>query len=706
MAEKVGITLVVDGKTGVLTTAGTQVGKLGKQLDLTKKKAIAASGGFSQLASSLGPLLAAGAVVRFFQDAVSAASKLQETQAKFETVFRQNIAQAEEFAANMVENFNVSEQAAKDYLATIQDTLVPMGLSRQAAADLSNEVVQLAADLGSFNDVPTETVVRDLQSALVGNTETVKKYGVVLKASDIQQRALTDSGKTAVATLTNAEKVTAAYKIILEGTSDAQGDVARTQDSFANKTRRVSSRIEDLRAGIGEQLQPVIGDFLQSLSDAIPFLTRFGAIITGVVGTILTSAGLILSTIQRLTNTAGSIIATFLAQMRALFKGNVAEAGSLGIQLRKDLKVQLEGFVEDTQKSNDRLTSIAQKTADTILGIERKKIKESVTDKESETEEKVSLTKAEIAAGKKLLDQKLQAERSRLQLDLAEKNLAREQRLELLVAEQEAEEALVLEAAERGIIQEEELETRRADITSKGALTRRKINQEGIEDVVKANEAFASRISNINARIADVGRKTFNALGDAIGKSFAQSVTDSKDFKESFTKLWKDIKTQVIAQITSIIVKLIALKAAQLALGGITGVFFGKGGRVPGPVKFAAKGLRTNGPTNLIAGEVPGEEETVVPDGQARGFAMGVLARKAGGGGVSATPRGGGGDGGSITIQGDVILQVPSADFTTPENAVKVFKAGLELLRGENPTMNQFSRASGDANEANEDASS
>ena len=67
MSETVGITLRVDGKTGTLTTVGKQVDTLGKQLDLTKQKAVAASGGFNTLTSSIGALVAGAAIFKFFK---------------------------------------------------------------------------------------------------------------------------------------------------------------------------------------------------------------------------------------------------------------------------------------------------------------------------------------------------------------------------------------------------------------------------------------------------------------------------------------------------------------------------------------------------------------------------------------------------------------------------------------------------------------
>lgn len=216
-----------------------------------------------------GVAIAAGvaAFTGFVVKATKAASDLQETQAKFDTVFRGSTREAESFAQELQTGYLLSETASKQFLASIQDTLVPMGIARERATDLSAEVVKLAADLGSFNNVPTADVVRDLQSALVGNTETVKKYGIVLRATDIQQRALVETGKENVKQLTQAEKVQAAYNIILEGSADAQGDVARTSDSYANRVKFMQAQLENFMTTLGELTIGPMTSFVTALTN-------------------------------------------------------------------------------------------------------------------------------------------------------------------------------------------------------------------------------------------------------------------------------------------------------------------------------------------------------------------------------------------------------------------------------------------------------
>jgi len=175
-----------------------------------------------------------GVVAIGLKKAVDAASDLEEATGKFNVVFRDQIKQAEEWSKVLVASYGLSTRESKTYLAAIQDLLKPMGVASDEAARLSNEVVKLAVDLGSFNNQKTPDVMRDIESALVGNFETMKKYGVVLNVAVIRQEALRQGMIKGKEVLTAAQKATVAYELIVRGSADAMGDWARTSKGYAN----------------------------------------------------------------------------------------------------------------------------------------------------------------------------------------------------------------------------------------------------------------------------------------------------------------------------------------------------------------------------------------------------------------------------------------------------------------------------------------
>ena len=224
--------------------------------------------------SALGPaMLALGGgagVVEILSQSVKSASDLAEVTSKFNTVFAGQTALAETWAQTMVDGYAMSTRESRQYLAAMQDLLVPMGMNADAAGKMSNEVVKLAADLGSFNNKETATVMDDIQSALVGNYETMKKYGVVLNASVVEQEALRMGLKKTKDELTAADKAQSAYALIVKGSQAAIGDMGRTQDGYANQLKKAKATVEDITAAIGEGLQPELADLLKWFNDSGP----------------------------------------------------------------------------------------------------------------------------------------------------------------------------------------------------------------------------------------------------------------------------------------------------------------------------------------------------------------------------------------------------------------------------------------------------
>jgi len=261
---------------GIYLSVGAKTNKLKRDLakakGITKKAAVLMQQEIGRIdfkhvgiaAAAFGVTVAVG-----MKKAIDAASDLQEVQGKFDVVFSKNSKQAEDMASILVDAYAMSERESKQYLSSVQDLLVPMGMMSDAAALMSNEVVKLAADLGSFNNLPTSQVMLDIQSALVGNFETMKKYGVILNETVIKQEALNQGlwdGKGMVDANTKAQ---IAFKLMLRGSAAAIGDMERTSESYANQMKLLGAQIEDIAAAIGDELLPEVTEWVSQKNKAI-----------------------------------------------------------------------------------------------------------------------------------------------------------------------------------------------------------------------------------------------------------------------------------------------------------------------------------------------------------------------------------------------------------------------------------------------------
>lgn len=240
-------------------TGGANLSNLvGGIMNLGRVAATAAVGGLAIMGTAVAAVTA---------KLISMGSDAQEMQGKFDVVFGEMAGPVTQQLAQFAGEVGRSRFELMGFSATIQDTLVPLGFAREAAADMSVDVVKLATDLASFNNLDTSQVIEDIQSALVGNTETLRKYGVVASQAAIEQYAMNQGlwdGKDAMDAQTKAAAI---MGIIMDGTADAQGDAARTSESFANQMRGLQASITDTATEIGLKLLPVAEPLLAILSN-------------------------------------------------------------------------------------------------------------------------------------------------------------------------------------------------------------------------------------------------------------------------------------------------------------------------------------------------------------------------------------------------------------------------------------------------------
>jgi hypothetical protein len=188
---------------------------------------------------------------------VNAASDLNEAASKVDVVFGESAASVAAFAETTTEAFGISERAALEAAGTLGNLVVSMGGSQEAAAEMSTELVGLAGDLASFNNMETADVLEKLRSGLVGEVEPLRALGVSFDAATVEAEALTIALAAGREEITEADKVMARYNLILDQTGTAQGDFARTSDGLANQTRIAQAQLEDSAATIGQSLLPV-----------------------------------------------------------------------------------------------------------------------------------------------------------------------------------------------------------------------------------------------------------------------------------------------------------------------------------------------------------------------------------------------------------------------------------------------------------------
>lgn len=220
-------------------------------------------------------LSTAGAAMMLYGRRVTmAASSVEEMESKFDAVFKATASGVREWSKTQAESVNRSDLAFRRYLSTLQDTFVPLGFSRQAAGELSKALVTLTVDVASFNDVVESDVLANFQGALIGEVQAVRKFGIIINEAAMQHELLRMGIEGGVQAATEMEKVQARVNLLIQGTADAQGDAARTSESFANRLRGTSASFERLEVAVGTTSMAIASSFLPAITSGAELLAR------------------------------------------------------------------------------------------------------------------------------------------------------------------------------------------------------------------------------------------------------------------------------------------------------------------------------------------------------------------------------------------------------------------------------------------------
>ena len=207
--------------------------------------------------------------LRFSAEMVKMASSVEEMQSKSAVVFGKFVTDVRSQLEKFGDTVGRSTFELEGMASSIQDTFVPMGFARKEASKLSVQLTKLAVDVASFNNASDVETMMAFQSALVGNHETVRRFGVVITEATLKQELLRMGITKTADEITNAEKVQARLNLIIAGTADAQGDAERTNTSFANSMKALSAEFQEFMVEAINPMLPALSNMVRSLKNSI-----------------------------------------------------------------------------------------------------------------------------------------------------------------------------------------------------------------------------------------------------------------------------------------------------------------------------------------------------------------------------------------------------------------------------------------------------
>lgn len=248
-------------------------------------------------------------IVAGYTVAAKYASDYEENLNKLDVAFGSNSQAVKDWANNARTEFGLSKVQATDAASAFGALGKGIGLSEGEAANMSTTLAGLSADLGSYFNVGVDESAKALEGIFTGESEALKKFGVVMTDTNLQKFA-EDQGLV-WKELDQTEKTMLRYQYVLAKTKDAQGDFSRTSDGTANSTKIFQASLQDLGTAIGTNLLPIITPVIQKITE---LLNKFNELspeaqkIITIVGLVVAAIGPVLIILGTLASSIGSII--------------------------------------------------------------------------------------------------------------------------------------------------------------------------------------------------------------------------------------------------------------------------------------------------------------------------------------------------------------------------------------------------------------
>ena len=212
------------------------------------------------------------------------ASDLEEVQNVVDVSFGSMADEVEAFANAAVRSYGMSALTAKKMASTFMAMSNGMDIAQEAGKSMSLQLTALAGDMASFYNVGQDIAQTALTSIFTGETESLKKFGIVLTETNLEAFALSQGIKKSYQAMSQAEKVALRYNYVLNATKNAQGDFARTSGSWANQIRLLKEQWTQFLGILGSGLIKILTPMVKALNQMLASLISIGNAIVKVFG--------------------------------------------------------------------------------------------------------------------------------------------------------------------------------------------------------------------------------------------------------------------------------------------------------------------------------------------------------------------------------------------------------------------------------------
>lgn len=202
-------------------------------------------------------------------ESIGLASDLVETQNVVDVTFEDSASTINKWAQEALNAYGITETKAKQYSSTLGAMLKSMGIADDQVLQMSMDMAGLAADMASFYNLDHDTAFEKIRSGISGENEPLKALGINMSVANLNAFALEKGMNKAFDKMSQAEQATLRYQYLLEATKDAQGDFARTGDSFSNEMRKLQTNLDRIKTEFGKGLLGVVTPAISLLNNVL-----------------------------------------------------------------------------------------------------------------------------------------------------------------------------------------------------------------------------------------------------------------------------------------------------------------------------------------------------------------------------------------------------------------------------------------------------
>lgn len=333
----------------------------------------------SKVLGAVGITLSVAGIKSSIDGCVEVASSIEEMQNKFDVVFGDMRNEVDKWAQEYSDAIGRNKNDIKTYLADQQNLLVGFGMTRQAGAEMAEQMTSLALDLASFGNMDETTSVNAMTKAVMGESEAAKTLGAVLNDSTRAQAMATLGLKGTYDKLDQLTKMQVNYQAILQQSPDAIGDCKRSLDSYESTKKRYIAKLKEIKTIVGQFFLPtyqkvlsigakgltIIRDWLQKLTDLTDKLGGSQRVLAVLAGAF--TAMFVAMNLKKI----GAAISGFTKLARAIGLGHGKALAFFAVFLL--LALMVEDFISFMRGDNSLLGTMLERA-----GVDCEKLRQNI----------------------------------------------------------------------------------------------------------------------------------------------------------------------------------------------------------------------------------------------------------------------------------------------------------------------------------------